>query len=276
MWLAREEQQFGQTLEQGTRILDEHIARAREAGDEGIGAEQAFQLHDTYGFPFELTVELAAEQGLGVDAAGLRGPDGGAAHARPGERRPRRPRRRPRAHPRLRGRGGRAHDFTGYERLEQATAVGAVARGRERCRRPRDEPSGRGRMLAKLVESPFYATGGGQIADVGRRRVRVRRLPRAGRRRRPPRRRPGARARARAGRAARGRARDRARRPARTAARRRATTPRRTSCTRRCASASARHVRQAGSYVGPDKLRFDFTHSQPLSRGRGRATSRTA
>ena len=55
MWLAREEEAFGQTLEQGTRILDEHIARAKAAGDEGIGAAEAFQLHDTYGFPFDLT-----------------------------------------------------------------------------------------------------------------------------------------------------------------------------------------------------------------------------
>src|SRR5918995_595938 len=154
MWLAREEQQFGQTLEQGTRILDEHIARAREAGDEGIGAAQAFQLHDTYGFPFELTVELAAEQGLGVDAQGF-------------EDLMEEQRTRARASA---GRGGRDADrerirafadaagapttFTGYERTEQATAVGAIDRGD-------------GRLVAKLVESPFYATGGGQIADVG-------------------------------------------------------------------------------------------------------------
>src|SRR5215207_5530448 len=71
MWLAREEEAFGQTLEQGTRILDDHIAGAKERGAEGIGAAEAFQLHDTYGFPFDLTVELAAEQGLGVDSAGF-------------------------------------------------------------------------------------------------------------------------------------------------------------------------------------------------------------
>jgi alanyl-tRNA synthetase len=71
MWLASEEEKFGETIEQGTRILEEHIARARERGLEGIGAEDAFQLHDTYGFPFDLTVELAAEQGMGVDEAGF-------------------------------------------------------------------------------------------------------------------------------------------------------------------------------------------------------------
>src|SRR5215203_6503716 len=73
MWLAREEETFGQTLEQGMRLLDDVIARARHAGAEGIGADQAFLLHDTYGFPFDLTLELAAEQGLGVDEQGFEG-----------------------------------------------------------------------------------------------------------------------------------------------------------------------------------------------------------
>ena len=71
MWLAREEEQFGRTLEQGMRLLDDVIARAKDAGEEGIGADQAFLLHDTYGFPLELTLELAAEQGMGVDEQGF-------------------------------------------------------------------------------------------------------------------------------------------------------------------------------------------------------------
>src|SRR5215212_4784629 len=71
MWLGREEEKFSQTIEQGTRLLGEHIERAKERGLEGIGAEEAFQLHDTYGFPFELTAELAAEQDMGVDEAGF-------------------------------------------------------------------------------------------------------------------------------------------------------------------------------------------------------------
>src|SRR5690348_4376421 len=64
MWLSREEEAFNRTLEQGMRLLDDVIARARAAGEEGIGADQAFLLHDTYGFPFDLTLELAGEQGL--------------------------------------------------------------------------------------------------------------------------------------------------------------------------------------------------------------------
>ena len=70
-WLASEEESFGHTLEQGTRLLEELIVRAAEAGAEGISATDAFTLHDTYGFPFDLTRELLAERGLGVDAEGF-------------------------------------------------------------------------------------------------------------------------------------------------------------------------------------------------------------
>src|SRR6202011_842052 len=48
-WLRAEQESFGRTLEQGTKLLDELIARAREEGDEGIAAEDAFMLHDTFG-----------------------------------------------------------------------------------------------------------------------------------------------------------------------------------------------------------------------------------
>ncbi|MEO8689278.1 MAG: alanine--tRNA ligase [Solirubrobacteraceae bacterium] len=251
MWLAREEEAFGQTLEQGTRILDDHVARAKEAGDEGIGAAEAFQLHDTYGFPFDLTLELAAEQGLGVDSAGF-------------ENLMEEQRTRARASA---GRGGRDEDrerarvfadaagfdttFTGYETVEQATAVGAV-------------DTQNGRLLVKLVESPFYATGGGQVHDAGEVRCEsgdcaasvtdVLRLgddqvlvlePGAGELHE------GERVVARVDRTA-----------------RRATECNHTATHLLHAALRERlgtHVRQAGSYVGPDKLRFDFTHGAPLA-----------
>ncbi|MET0687543.1 MAG: alanine--tRNA ligase [Solirubrobacteraceae bacterium] len=251
MWLAREEEQFGQTLEQGTRILDEHIARARDAGDEGIGADQAFQLHDTYGFPFELTVELAGEQGLGVDAQGFEDlMDQQRVRARASTGRGGRDADRERIRAFADAAGGPT-TFTGYERLEQATAVGAV-----------DHENGR--VLAKLVESPFYATGGGQIADVGvvecesgdcrARVVDVVRLgddqalvlePEQGELHE------GERVIARVDPAH--------RRP--TACNHTATHLLHAALRERVGS----HVRQAGSYVGPDKLRFDFTHSKPLT-----------
>jgi alanyl-tRNA synthetase len=250
MWLRTEEEAFNRTLEQGMRLLDDVIARAREAGEEGIGAEQAFLLHDTYGFPFDLTLELAAEQGLGVDDQGFESlMDEQRARARSA------------------GRGGRDDErdrirafadsagfgttFTGYERIEQATAVGAVS-------------SENGRVLLKLVESPFYATGGGQVADAGvvecedgGCRARVLDVVRLGDDQalvlEPEQ----------------GELREGERVVARVdPAHRRPTACNHTATHLLHAALRARvgpHVRQAGSYVGPDKLRFDFTHGQPLS-----------
>src|SRR4051794_14130651 len=154
MWLANEEETFNRTLEQGMRMLDDVIARARERGEEGIGADEAFRLHDTYGFPFDLTLELAAEQGLGVDEQGfesLMEEQRVRARASAGREGTEDERERLRV---FASSAGEPSVFTGYETTEQATAVAGVS--------VQD-----GQLLAKLVESPFYATGGGQVHDSG-------------------------------------------------------------------------------------------------------------
>jgi alanyl-tRNA synthetase len=250
LWLRNEEEAFNRTLDQGMKLLDDVIARARENGAEGIGAEQAFLLHDTYGFPFDLTLELAAEQGLGVDAQGF--------ESLMDEQRTR---------ARSAGRGGRDDErdrirafaestgplttFTGYERIEQPTAVGAVS-------------SENGRLLIKLVESPFYATGGGQVADAGvvecedgDYRARVVDVVRVGDDQalvlEPET----------------GELHEGERVIARVDPAHRQPTANNHTATHLLHAALrdrlGGHVHQAGSYVGPDKLRFDFTHAQPLT-----------
>src|SRR6185312_4927757 len=67
-----EETAFLQTLRTGTGILDTAIAAAKSAGGDRVNAAEAFQLHDTFGFPIDLTLEMAAEQGLSVDEEGFR------------------------------------------------------------------------------------------------------------------------------------------------------------------------------------------------------------
>ena len=251
MWLRTEEEAFNRTLESGLKMLDEVIAKARDNGAEGIGADEAFKLHDTFGFPFDLTLELAAERGLGVDEQGFeslmeeqRVRARASAGREGGED----------AREKLRAFAASAGDpsiFTGYETTEQATAVASVTQ--------QD-----GRLLAKLVESPFYATGGGQVHDDGviecedggcsAKVVDVVRLgddqalvlePLTGELH------DGERVHARVDRRA-----------------RRATECNHTATHLLHAALRERlgtHVRQAGSYVGPDKLRFDFTHGSPLS-----------
>ena len=70
-WAASEEHGFGHTLDQGERLLAEVARRAREAETSWVDPEEAFRLHDTYGFPYELTRELLTEEGLSVDDAGF-------------------------------------------------------------------------------------------------------------------------------------------------------------------------------------------------------------
>ncbi len=250
-WLESEEEGFGRTLEQGLKRLDELIERARLTGAEGIAAADAFLLHDTYGFPIDLTLELVAEHDLGVDEEGFEGlMDEQRDRARAGGRTVVGAELRERAQA-LAGDAGFATDFVGYETTDSETTIGAAERDN-------------GRVLVKLVESPFYATGGGQVADSGyveclhgdcRARVEdVLRLgddqvlavvPEQGTIE------VGERVRAHV---------DRAARHA-TECNHTATHLLHAALRRRLGS----HVRQAGSYVGPDKLRFDFTHGKALT-----------
>jgi alanyl-tRNA synthetase len=255
-WLAAEEASFGRTLEQGTKLLDELISRAKEEGEEGLGADDVFQLHDTYGFPFDLTREIAAEHDLGVDEPGFeRLMDEQRARARAGGVRGTAvdaDELRAKAQE-LVGASDFASEFVGYETTERATSVGALTRED-------------GRLLVKLRESPFYAAGGGQVSDSGwvecadgdcRARVeQVLRLaggedqvlvlaPEAGE--------------LRDGEAVRAVVDQRARH---------ATQCNHTATHLLHAALRTRlgtHVRQAGSAVQPDKLRFDFTHGRALT-----------
>ena len=70
-WIEGEEESFGRTLERGTALLGKLIEEAKQQQTSWIDAADAFQLHDTYGFPYEMTKELLAEQGLAVDDAGF-------------------------------------------------------------------------------------------------------------------------------------------------------------------------------------------------------------
>jgi len=251
-WIAAEEEGFGRTLEQGLRRLHEVLARARETGAEGISAHDAFMLHDTFGFPIDLTIALAAEQGLGVDEDGFEGlmneqrrrARASAGHGRDDEA----VRERALA---LSGQAGFRTDFVGYETTERETTIGALA-------------SENGNILAKLVESPFYATGGGQVADSGwvqcasgDCRAKVQDVLRIGDDQvvelvtEHGTLEPGERVLAQV---------DRATRHA-TECNHTATHLLHAALRRRLGT----HVRQAGSYVGPDKLRFDFTHGQALT-----------
>ena len=142
----------------GERLLAELADAARAEGTSWISAEDAFKLHDTYGFPYEMTKELLAEQGLSVDDQGF---DELMDRAREVSRAGARGEGEPGPHAgheevaRFTRGAGFATRFVGYEQTEAETVLGAA------------EPDGGGRLLAKLEESPFYPEGGGQVSDTG-------------------------------------------------------------------------------------------------------------
>ena len=157
-WVSDEERSFGRTLERGTDLLEALVAEAKEQGTSWVDAADAFKLHDTYGFPYDLTKELLAERGLSVDDAGF-------------EELMERQRERARsgAEPATEERHGAvisfvdsapASRFVGYETLDATTSVAAASPSG-------GNGGGDGHVLVKLEESPFYAEGGGQVADSG-------------------------------------------------------------------------------------------------------------
>jgi alanyl-tRNA synthetase len=153
-WVGDEEESFGRTLVRGQEMLERLVVEAREAGTSWIEAADAFRLHDTYGFPYDLTKELLAEQGLAVDDEGFAEmmeeqrvrARTGAATAHGSEDRYGKVQKFAAATPPSR--------FVGYETLSATTGVAAI------------EPDGE-RALLKLEDSPLYAEGGGQVADSG-------------------------------------------------------------------------------------------------------------
>ena len=143
--LQAEEERFAETLERGMKLFED----AASAG--AISGRDAFALQATYGFPIELTLELARERGINVDedayttemdqhreisrAGGGKGEVQQAADFSRG--------------------AGFTTEFVGWEKTEVLTQIGAL------------EELGEGLFLAKLRESPFYAEGGGQVTDAG-------------------------------------------------------------------------------------------------------------
>jgi alanyl-tRNA synthetase len=153
--LSQEEERFAETLDQGMRLLDSAIA-----GLEGgvIPGETAFKLYDTYGFPLDLTADIARERGLGVDNAGF-------------ERAMAAQRERARAASRFDADYGAKQDtdletkFVGYDGLGASGVILALYTDGAR----QVDALGEGDDgVIILDETPFYAESGGQVGDIGR------------------------------------------------------------------------------------------------------------
>jgi alanyl-tRNA synthetase len=138
--LEAEEERFSETLARGLKLFEE------VAVDGAISGDDAFRLHDTYGFPLELTQELARERGLPVDEDGF---------AELMEQQRTRSRKAGPAEVDVRLQADARSEFVGDEKIDVLTAIVA------------HEDLGDGRFQAKLEQSPFYPEGGGQVSDAG-------------------------------------------------------------------------------------------------------------
>jgi len=175
--IAREEAQFARTLDAGTIQLEEAlipltgeervIGRRPEdlpADAPTLTGDVAFRLHDTYGFPVDLTAELAAEYGVAIDRTGF---DAALAEQRERSRSGKKAELAKHAelaslYGAIHGRAGDS-EFLGYETTTAEGRVVAIVRDGVEF----DELTGHGEAEVVLDRTPFYAEGGGQVGDQG-------------------------------------------------------------------------------------------------------------
>jgi len=158
-----EESAFLQTLKSGTLIFDQASAQLKSSGKKELSGDDAFKLHDTYGFPFDLTLEMASEQGLKVDADGF-------------ARLMKQQRERAKADAKAKKSGhtdlseyrkiaelGKKLEFIGYTHVESESKIaGLLLDGKVSNEAHQGDD-----VEVVLERTPFYAEGGGQLADGG-------------------------------------------------------------------------------------------------------------
>ena len=158
-----EEDAFRKTLQAGTQIFDQAATEVKSTGGSTLSGERAFALHDTYGFPIDLTLEMAAEQGITVDEQGFRG-----LMAEQRERAKADARAKKGTHGDTAVYRGVFDEFgptewLAYETLETESRPLALLSGGASV--PRLAEGEVGELV--LDRTPFYAESGGQVADAG-------------------------------------------------------------------------------------------------------------
>jgi alanyl-tRNA synthetase len=161
--IDHEEAHFNQTLSTGINRFDEVLDRLNRADQRTIPGEEAFRLYDTYGFPLELTEELARDHGMDVDREAFndamerqrRASRAGISHAGSGAEADLTAIRAIAA--------SQSTRFTGYEETETNTTVIGLIRENERA----EQLQAGDTAAVILAETPFYAESGGQVGDTG-------------------------------------------------------------------------------------------------------------
>lgn len=158
--ISIEEEKFAATIDQGTGIIEEYIEEMKKSGTKVLDGDKAFKLHDTYGFPVDLTREILGEAGYDVDLEGF-------------DRAMEEQKSRSQARQEMEGAGWEEAatdfvfdgetEFTGYETLVDRARVMAIHRDNKTT----DHAEEGEEAVIVLDRTPFYAEGGGQASDTG-------------------------------------------------------------------------------------------------------------
>ena len=254
---ASEEERFAGTYRQGMALFEAEVTKAKRSGTKALPGSLAFRLHDTYGFPQEITLEAAAEEGLTVDTDEF-------------SRLMDEQRRRAREAAKKGGSGEEViaevaqvagpTDFLGYEKLESEARIVGLVRDATRT-----DSAGKGDSIRFVLDrTPFYAEGGGQVGDAGTVTSPTGVIDVTDTRPGP------AGAIVHEGKVSKGEVRQGQEVVARVDAPRREATARSHTATHvlhhTLRTFLGEHARQAGSLVAPGRLRFDFTHFEAVPR----------
>jgi len=249
--LKQEEERFAETLSQGMALLDTAIGSLKDS--KVIPGETVFRLYDTFGFPVDLTADIARERGLTIDLAGYE-----AAM----ERQRKQSQEASKFGVDLRSGvtvEGKTN-FSGYDHLADTGTIVTILKNKEHVTTLRQGEEGQ----VVLDHTPFYAESGGQVGDTGTlvagaARFEVTDTQKIGS------------AFAHIGRVTSGEFKQGARVEARVDEGRRRAIVLNHSATHLLHAALRKvlgtHVTQKGSLVAPDRLRFDFSHFQPMTQG---------
>ena len=155
-----EEEKFAATIDQGMKIIDEYVADMVISGEKLLSGEKAFKLHDTYGFPIDLTKEILIEKHYDVDIEGF-------------EAEMQKQKERSRTEQEMEGAGWKEKssglkfdgetEFTGYEHVSEQSVLQTIVKDDARV----STVSEGEKCMFVLDKTPFYAQSGGQVADDG-------------------------------------------------------------------------------------------------------------
>jgi alanyl-tRNA synthetase len=158
-----EEDTFLATLKSGTLIFDQASASVRASGGTVISGDDVFKLHDTYGFPFDLTLEMAQENGLAIDGDGFKRLMKEQKERAKADAKAKKTGHTDLSEYRRIAESAKSLSFVGYENLSaEASIVGVLVDGKA----GKSVTTGN-EIEVVLDRTPFYAEGGGQLADGG-------------------------------------------------------------------------------------------------------------